>query len=338
MNSIQARLLLFILLAITFNACGGTPKPMVSVKPKEIPSWFMKPPKSTSSTLYSIGEGSDKKDALANALNNMVATLSVSIESSFKSTSSTENINGVESYTKRTNNNINATVKKIRISNYTIVNSEKLGFNKYLILIRAEKIDIFNSLKNEVDQQLALLRSEESNIKSSNVLEQLKFYKNASTKTESLLYQAIIMKVLNPSFDDTYINKAVAHYKNRYTTIRDQISFSIRSDKEAKNLVSVIKEALNSKGLKNSSKQDKYHLNLFISAKIVYANAYDFTIARTTVVISVKDYKKRTISTKQLHINGQSTQGKKVAKENIAYKLSQLIKNNGIKAIINIEL
>jgi len=327
---------IFIVLFLT--ACGEAPKPTVSIEEKHAPQWFVNPPQSTSSTLYSIGEGENREDALSDALNSMISTLSISIQSQFQSSSKTTNNDGVETFSKQTKNNIVANVKELRITNYKILNAEKLAFDRYIILISANKSDIFNSIKDEIDKKLTLLESQEAVELKNNALEQLKFYKNASAEAKNLVYKSVILKVLDPSFNDNYIIAKVAHYKNSYTKIRSKISFSIKNNRTANNLVPVVKDALNSNGLKISSTANKYHFNLYISSHINYSYAYGFIIARSALTITVKDYKKHTISTKKLNITGQSTQSKKIAKEDIAYKLSNLIKKNGIQTIIDIAL
>jgi hypothetical protein len=327
-----------LLIVLFLTGCGGTPKPTISVKEKATPKWFLNPPQSTSSTLYSIGEGESRQDAISDALNNMVSTLSVSIKSQFQSSSKTANYNGIETYSKHTKNNITANVKELRISNYKILNSEKLAFDSYIVLISANKADIFNSLKDEVDKKLSLLSSQEKAEVSDTALNQLKFYKNATKEANNLLYKSVILKVLNPSFNDNYIVKAIAHYQNAYTKIRGKISFTIGSNQTANDLKPVIKDALNSNNLKVASGSGKYHFDLFIASHINYSYAYGFIIARAAITITVTDYKKETISTKKLNITGQSTQSKKIAKEDIAYKLSNLIKKSGIKTILDIDL
>ena len=327
-----------ILLIFFLSACGTQPKPTISVKEKAIPQWFLNPPQSTSSVLYSIGEGKDRKDALSNALSNLTATLSISIESKFKNSVTTQNYSGVETYIQHTNNTIEANVKKIRISNYQILKAQKMGFDRYLILISANKSDIFNTIKDEVDKKLALLHAQEKSISTDNTLAQLSFYKKASQETQNLLYQSIILKVLNPAFKDHYIIEQIAHYKKRYTTIQEKISFSLHSNYEAKDLLAVIKDALNAHHLKIASKRGKYHFDLFVSASIIYTQTHGFTLARGSIVITLKDYKKQILSTKKIPLTGQSTQGERVAKENLAYKLNALIKKEGLSSILAIDL
>ncbi len=61
-----------------FSGCSST-KPQVVVKERTLPSWYTNPPLSNTIELYALGEGKNKKEAIAQALSFMASTLSVSI-------------------------------------------------------------------------------------------------------------------------------------------------------------------------------------------------------------------------------------------------------------------
>jgi len=48
---------------VFFSACG-TQKQLVVTEKKELPSWYVNPPKSTPTQLYALGFGKDKKSVL----------------------------------------------------------------------------------------------------------------------------------------------------------------------------------------------------------------------------------------------------------------------------------
>jgi hypothetical protein len=75
-----------------------------------------------------------KKEAVVNALNEIISTLSVSVESEYNSNTTVNNNNGFENYSQNTQEKIKSKVKDLRISNYQILNYEKIGFNKYAVL------------------------------------------------------------------------------------------------------------------------------------------------------------------------------------------------------------
>jgi hypothetical protein len=319
---------------LTLVGCGDK-KPTIEVEKKELPAWIMHQPTSDSSTLYGVGEGQDKQTAITNALNEMLSTLSISVASEYNSNTNVSNYNGMESYVKNIEEKVNTKVKELRISNYQIMQYEKIGFNKYAVLLKSDKNAIFNSLRDEIDKKLALLHAQENTYKSTNDLKQLAFYKQASFDLDDLIYKSIIMKALDTSYDDSYIIKEVAYFRNTSTALQSKISFTVYSDAESENLIPVIKDALTAKGLKVANQRNEYHLDVVISSQIVKAESSGFTLARSAIDIDLKDANNHIISTKKLNITGQSTQGYKVAEQNIAYKLNQLISKDGTKVIMD---
>jgi len=69
-----------------FSGCGVKEEPEPLGR-KSYPSWYIDPPKTTASTLYALGEGENRDEAVKNALNMMASTLSVSISSQYDSRS-----------------------------------------------------------------------------------------------------------------------------------------------------------------------------------------------------------------------------------------------------------
>ena len=330
--SISFLTIVFIVLFST--GCAKSAKPTVDFHEKKIPSWFLNPPQSTQEVLYSTGEGEDQKEAVVHALDAMVQTLSVSLESQFQSNSSTHNVNGFESYSKETHNNVMTHVKEIRITNYKVIKYEKLAFNKYVVLIQATKKAIFQSLKDEVNKKISLINAQKKSFAKTSVLERLQFYKRSIKESKDLIYKSIILKALMPNFKDNYIVEFVSNLKNNYTILKEKISFSLKGDRNSKNLLPVLKDAITSHGFKVNKVSNKYHLKMFVKSRVIYSRTYGFYIARSSITIDVKDFKNQTISTKQLNLIGQSTFSKNGAKEDLAFKLKTYIQTNKVQSII----
>ena len=76
-----------VLIALLFSVNACSSKRRVVAVQKSFPIWYENPKKSTSNTLYAVAEGENKSDAVANALNEIVSTLSISISSEFNTKS-----------------------------------------------------------------------------------------------------------------------------------------------------------------------------------------------------------------------------------------------------------
>ena len=328
--------LVFIALTLSFTGCGSSNKEIKPVSHK-MPSWYTNPPQSNTSELYALGEGKDKKEAIAEALNYMSSTLSVSISSSYnaKTVIKEGRINSSDGTYK---SDIQSDVKEIRISNYEVINAKSLGFKRYAVVIKSNKRKLFESMDQELKQKFSLIRSEEKSLASSNALKKLSFYRTTKESLKSLPNTLIVMNVLNGSFEgDEYISETQI-VSSKYHDIVQNISFWVTSSKNAENLKAPIMKAISAKHLK--VKQSKSSMNFIISinAKIEQANSYGFTLARSEINIITKDSRGDVIGSNSLNIVGQSSQGYAIAKQNLSYKLNALIQKDGIAKVLGLDI
>lgn len=328
-------LLTLLTIALFFNGCGADKKPMVTA-PETLPVWYTDPPQSNEHYLYETAEGHDKKEAIANALDLMVSTLSITISSEYTS-HTTARSGAIESYQQDVDNTVQTNVKAIRISNYSVVESTEQGFRRHLVLIKSDKMQLFNSLKKELDEKITLLESQESNIYTKNVIEQLRFYKQANSNFVTIEQRLNVMNVLNKHFDSTPYLQATSHYKNSYNDLRAKITFGFNTNSDAANLVGPIKAGLSVRELLVLERNDPYHLTVFIIADINNVQSMGFDLARTAITLSTQDHSGTTVGSNKLNITGQSTQGYAIAKENVAIKLNRMIEKEGIESVLGLE-
>ena len=162
-----------LVLSMNFVGCGSAKR--VVVEEKVLPAWYEHPPRSTSSELYAVGEEKSKREAIDSALALLASTLSVSIASDFsaKTVVKEGRINSSDAtYVNKTQSE----VKKIRITNYQLLNAAQLGYKRVAVLIKVDKKMLFRGLKNELDEQFAVIASRQKNIQKQNALKQLGFY------------------------------------------------------------------------------------------------------------------------------------------------------------------
>lgn len=327
-------LLTILALALLFNGCSGHKKLQVTA-PKPLPAWYTDPPQSNSQYLYEVAEGADKKEAIAHALDAMVSTLSITIESEYKSHTSTRS-GAFESYQKDVDNRVRTSVQAIRVSNYSVVESTEQGFRRHLVLIKSDKAQLFSSYKQELDGKIALLQGQESTVKTRNVVEQLNFYKQADSGFGSIEHTLNVMNVLNANFDSAPYLSAASHYKNSYDDLRAKITFGFNANADASHLIAPIKAGLSANKLLLQDRNDAYHLRIFIHADIDTVRSMGFDLARTALSFSTQDHSGTTVGSNKLNITGQSTQGYAVAKENVAVKLKRLIEKEGIESVLGL--
>lgn len=329
-------LILIVSIGVLFSACG-TQKRVVVAKKKEIPSWYKTPPMSTAHTLYAVGIGSNKKDAIADALTQMISTLSVEVSSVY--TSKTVAKDGKdESFEGTYTKEMQSVVKPIRISNYELLEAKNLGFKNYAVLIQSNKQKLFKSMLQELKQDFKILSSKESVVVHENALKQLHFYKNALISLKLLPNKLLIMQELDASFDSSAYLKKFNEFNYKYDKLHSRISFTLSANQDALNLKAPIASALSAKKFKIATLRGKNHFRIYIKANIHKANSYGFTLARSSIKVTTKDYKGVVIASNSFDIVGQSSQGYAIAKENVALKLRMMIKKEGIEKLLGLSI
>lgn len=322
-------------LVLVSSGCG-TQKKVVVAKKKELPSWYSNPPRSTSTELFAVGSGRDRQAAITDALTQMVSTLSVSVSSKF-SAKTVVREGSVNSSRGTYTDESTSEVKEIRISNYELVDSQSLGFKNFAVLVKSNKQKLFLSMKKEIEQNFKIIEQEKESVKSLNMMKQLSFYKKSRDSLSTLANTLTIMKELKSSFSGSeYLDKA-QEIKATYENLRATITFSIESNSDAKNLIAPIAKGISAKKLNIAKGSGNKHFNIFIKSNITRASSYGFTLARSAIIIRIKDSRGNIIGSNKLNITGQSNGSYEIAKENVAVKLNALIKKEGISKVIGLE-
>lgn len=330
------KITLFFITIFFLFGCSTKDELSLSSK-KTLPQWYINPPQSSQTKLYSIGEGESKEVALKNALNLMASTLSVSIESSYNSKKFVQegrvNTNQLE-----VENRVSSNVKKIRISSYELLEYEEVGFRNHILLIQADKSKLFQSLKSELEHDFSMVDADLKSLSLFNALEQLSRYKKIKTKLEDIPDRLVVMSVLNNSFDAYMYIKKGQKINSAYDELLSSITFEIHPDSDSTNLEAPLRAALNDKKLKTAQKSGDKHFRIFIKSDIQRAISLGFTLARSAIEISVQDYKGAIVAGNKINLIGQSTQGYEIAKQSLSIKFSDMIKKEGICKVIGLDL
>jgi hypothetical protein len=330
---------LFLVLITAFSiftaGCGSTKR--VVVEQKQLPVWYSNPPKSDAKTLYAIGEGKSKREAVDSALSLLASTLSVSISSTFDAKSIIKE--GTQSSSQATYiNQTKSEVKKIQITNYEILNAAELGFKHMAVLIKADKRKLFLGLKDGLDQKFLMLENEEKLIQKEDALRKLAFYKKALASLDDTTNTLAVMKVLDENFDQrTYLQK-MNTLKEKYSKLHSKITFSISpEDSNAAMLQKALNKGLSKAGFKVQNEKNSFHYAVTLRTKIEKAQAYGFSIARAEITLTTRDNQNNIIATNVLHIDGQSSQGYQIALQDVSKKFDTIVEREGIAKVLLIE-
>ncbi len=326
-----------IALGILLGGCGSS-APRVDIPEKKLPSWYLNPPHATATYLYGTGEGRDTKDALYNALNDLIASLGVSLSSTYSS-DTTVHENGTYTHKDAVyQNKIDAQVQKIRITNFEVMQSQKIGFKRYATLVRVDKKRFFATLKKELDDTFENFYTHQEAIQTHNALEQLFAYRAIVAQSESIQNKLRVMEELDPSFDKTQYLKKIHTIQKEYKALEKKITFSIHATKDAQLLKDVVAKGLSDQHYRIVNKDDRYHFTISVSMKIQYANSYGFTLARSAITLKTHHNRGAVVASNTVTITGQSAQGSAIAKQDVAKRFNQLVKQEGIEKVLGLSV
>ncbi|MDD2790059.1 MAG: LPP20 family lipoprotein [Sulfurimonas sp.] len=327
-----------VLFTLLFFLGGcSSDKQMVVAQKKEIPSWYVEIPQNEDKYIYGTGDGKNKEEAVANALSFMVSTLSVSIASEFEAETIVregQNSSNQSTYI----NNVRSDVKKIRISNYELMEMEEVGYKKVVVLVRSDRKKLFESMRSEIEQNFTLAEKKKNVLAYANAIKKLAFYKQTQETFANLPDTLLVMQALDKSFDPDGYLSMLHELDKEYEALQKSITFSVQSNDDGTRLIPSIAKALSDKKLTLDEKENPDHFRVIITSNTEEAFAYGFTLARSAIEINIKDADGTIIASNKLNITGQSTQGYEIAKENVAIKLGDFIQKEGIEKVIGLSI
>ena len=310
-------------------------QPKIDIPEKTVPSWYAHPPRSSAETLYATGEGVDRQSAINDALNLIASNLSVTIASEYASTATETRHNGHADTSVDITSTIHSEVQKIRISNYHILHSAKQGFRKYIVLISADKHDIYMAIKRELDQRFDTLKQHERALSSSDALTRLLFYKRAIRAMTRTKNTQLILGVLEPHFDPKPYRDTQNAFSRHYTQLQSAIHFCILPQTPlAEKLAPVIREGISAEGIRLDNRNDDF--TVAIGTHTEHAYSMGFFLARATIDLQVSDRHGSLLGSRTFHLIGQSSQSDIIAEENVAIKLKKVLKKEGIFAVLGL--
>jgi len=292
-----------------------------------IPNWFYSPPTSDK-YFYGAGEGNNIIESKNGALNFIAGEIQTAISSSFSKSETYTNNNGNTNFYKSVRNKLRAEVQKINFTNIEIVKTVKVD-NKIYVLLRVDKLKLFNSLKTKFE----ILDNEiDTEIKTSekySLLDQLITLNKIEPKISQAISQATILNTLNSNFDVTKYTQKYNSYLSKKTEILHKLTFSVTSnDLFGQKLI----EVLNTQGYKISN-----HSNIQIKTNKQIRNSvtYGMHIARVTINIQVIA-KNKILNSNSIECKGISnTTSQAIAKA--ANNFKQKLEKLGINKLLGFE-
>ena len=203
--------------ALFLSGCfGGGPSPD-QTSSNQIPEWFVNTPKDNPMYFYGSGEGQTKDEAQSNALSQIAATISVTVESTMSSLRKQSTSNGHVDYSSETEQQVKSSVKAMKFSNYRVTKSAMFG-GKYYLLVELDRDGFFATKLKELQALDNAIASEWKRYNTLSVFEKARQVVGIKGKISEALAMLPILSAINEGFKDS-------QYRSVYEKQMDEMSY-----------------------------------------------------------------------------------------------------------------
>ena len=287
-----------IFLIIFFIACSSSPKP---------PQWYNKIYNDNNNFIYATGVGNSKKEAIANALANASAKISVIVKSNFKSLKYQYQGNDASTYSNNSLLNIETKTNPITFSEYKILKLKQK--DKYYVLIKIDRIKNAKNMCNNINIQPI----DKSNL---NIFLNYKKIINLLNKKIQKLQN---INALYPICKNRL--KKIKNLKENIIKKHNNLNISVYSNNQF--LKNIIENILN---IKSSSIGN---IKVYIKEQTKYKKIGEYKIATIYLNLNIKsnNHSKNYYLTCAASSMGSFTLAKELAYQECKTKLKQILNN-----------
>lgn len=317
-------------LGFFFSGCGGSD--VIKPKPKPIPSWVYAPaPQETQNYIYGIGIESDRDSAIKSALSNMIAKLGVSIEQTFESY---QVVDG--SYSKlTTTNQIKSEVSKIKINNYKIINSYKVGYREFAVMVETDKKKLSTGLKTTLEEKIMSIEQRYDALMGRDAITRYRVKKELYDESQEMLMMIMMVAQLDRKFSKKKYLDFVTLKRSQFLQEQKSLKFFVRGDAKSLKFVDVIRDALAKNDFRLSS-SSRDAVEVVLSSSDYLSNTSSMKIIVINLNISIFD-KREQLGAKVVILKERYSTYESSYK-NASIHLRQDIDASGIASMIGVKL
>jgi len=282
------RVILFIVVLFIFIGCTNKEQRVQKIPQKILPSWYQSIKPNTNQYIYAQANGINKDQAISRALTNIISQFSVSIESSFESTTKVSRGNGSK-YSNKSVSNIKTKVENIKINNYELIHEYPYRYNQYLVEVRVDKIKLNNFLKEDIKRKFDSLKNIENSIKNENFILRLNTYLKLYNKSLSYESTLNIIKSIDKNFDINIYFEKIKKYQNEYLNLKNNFEIKIVNLDNVENFDKQLKKYFISKGIKISNIDTNLITKIKTTKEYINTNNYNLVVFNISLELFFKN-------------------------------------------------
>ncbi|OOV87533.1 LPP20 family lipoprotein [Oceanospirillum linum] len=327
---------LCILISSVLLGCSS--KRDITLQPTtELPEWYTSPPANDGQWLKGVGSGKSVQAATQEALNDLLARLSVRVESQFSSAMSYSS----HGFKETTKSQIRSEVANIRISNYDVVATHQLRFDQYVVLIRSDRKQFIRSLADEISSGFKSIGHALTEAKADNPVKRYRVTQQALLDAKALMPSIWMVSGIARGFDAEGYRKYVLSLHSEQENQRRNLVFYLSSNFDDQPLLQPIRNALTDEGFvvaKTRLVNFGDLVSIELKRESLYSEYSGIQIATVNITLDTRDRQGNVIGSQYLSLKGHATQGYALAESDALNKFAALIEQEGIEKILGIGL
>ncbi|MBM3589806.1 MAG: hypothetical protein FJX30_00305 [Alphaproteobacteria bacterium] len=301
-------------------------------KESGIPSWFSKPRKNNIDVLYGIGEGASLEEATKNALADIAGKLVVSISSESQLTKE-ENQN---SFNEELRQKVRQSIEKISFSGYEVSKSEEID-KRFYVEVSVERDPFINEQKERIEFLKRKINDLDKNSSLANPIQRRTSLIKILDLCKELELKGRILAGAQEEVDMKNILSSIANYQNEFEKSSSSIEFFF-DNSTPKDLIQIIRTALNKDGLKIAKNFDKNDANLIV-IRGNYASTSNFVYGAyiTKLNVDFENFSQgKVVASNGVEVSGSSTISESEATKSAIKSMEEKIQKDGILKILGI--
>lgn len=313
--------LLLISMLVMVGGCSHTQHNSESharPKPVTVPAWYLTPPANTKTRLYGTGEGETMEEATRHALSNLLARISVTVSSTYKSRE-LSHTDVYEYVSKERSYDIETIVKKLPVTNYRTLRSQRLAWNRYITLIAVDRDDFTAPILQNVTLQVEKAETDWNTAEGSGVLRRYKAAKEAKRLYEGLLNETAVLAALDPVYKTLHTNlrKRYLYFTRMEAQTKKRLRFCMKpvTDTQIQPFAKTAITAISRRGfvvLPYSSCSEEA-LRVRVDPTLAYDRVHGFFIVKGTVDMILENADGNRERSERYEVKGVSSQSLEAA-------------------------
>lgn len=331
----RAKVLLLIICLLVLGGYASTAQTHRIPHAKELPQWVQTPPQEDTQFLYAVSIERDYESALGAALNNIASQLGVTLASSFTTQTKTSEY-FANSLSQST---ISAEVAKIYIADYEVLQTQKISYDAYALLVRSDKNKLYEALtsqlileKNSIEKEFASLAHEDSKLLRYNAKALL------AGRAHAMMPKINAAAALESSFDKTLYTDFVAMLNESFIKEQSTLRFRLQSDEASGVFLQKLVEYLTQKSLRLGDTTEKNTITIKLATQQHATEGLGVPIVNVTNDIALYEHNGVSLGGKRNIFKVRKSQTEAQTLQNASLAFETLLQDKGLQEVLGFPL